>query len=206
MQIIVKTCLSPPAQSGFDRMPHNTYMTTGILKKEDYILYILNHLQPEKSDKRNLNKIAFLVEFAYLYFKEKALTDAEYAAIDHGPVIDNYREILDKMEKKRLIKIDGYKIRLVASKMVKVSKEIDELAAPLIQRYSQMNAGELRALTHAMDSYLITTKNERVMGHRIDKKLAGLETIFDNKNGDLESSEVDLPSVDFNKKLTPYEL
>ena len=41
-----------------------------------------------------------------------------------------------------------------------------------------MNHSELKALTHATDSYKITTRNEKEMGHRIDKDLAQLETFF----------------------------
>ena len=151
-----------------------------------------------------LNKIAFLVEFAHLYFKEKEMSKAKYAAIDHGPVIDGYKLILDGMEKKGLIKLDGYKIRLVDSTEVEVSKELDDFASPLIAKYSQMNANELRVLTHSMDSYLITTKNEKVMGKKIDKDLAALETIFEPEEAE-PSPEVNLPLVDF-KKLVPYEL
>ncbi|MDP2631012.1 MAG: DUF4065 domain-containing protein [Candidatus Uhrbacteria bacterium] len=174
------------------------------LTTEQYILYILNRLQPEKSDLRMLNKIAFLVEFAYLYFKEKEISKAKYAAIDNGPVIDGYKLILDGMEKKGLIKLDGYKVRIVDSKEIDVSKELDDFASPLIAKYSQMNSNELRALTHSMDSYLITTKNEKIMGKRIDKDLAALETIFEPEEAGI-SPEVDLPLVDF-RKLVPYEL
>jgi uncharacterized phage-associated protein len=140
-------------------------MSSTPLTIEDFILFILNRLQPDRSDKMVLNKIAFLVEFAHLYFKENPLTNAEYAAIDHGPVINDYRAILTRMEKKGLIKIDDYKIRLLDSHDVNVPVEIDEFASPLIAKYSQMTFGELRALTHSMDSYLITTKNEKVMGN-----------------------------------------
>ncbi|MAF20730.1 MAG: hypothetical protein CMI55_03545 [Parcubacteria group bacterium] len=40
---------------------------TPLFKKEDYILYILNNLEPEKSDKIRLNKVAFFVEFAFVH-------------------------------------------------------------------------------------------------------------------------------------------
>jgi uncharacterized phage-associated protein len=179
------------------------------LKKEDYILYILNHLEPEKSDFWCLNKIAFLVEFGYLYFKEKPLSNAQYAAIDHGPVIDEYKETFKAMEKKGLIKTDGYKIRIVGTEPVKVSNELAEFMNPLIKKYSQMTQGELKALTHATDSYKITTSNEKFMGNIIDKNLARLETFYEEdfaKNAsEQERDEVDLPRVDFNK-LKKYEL
>ena len=139
------------------------------LKKEDYILYILNHLEPEKSDFWCVNKIAFLVEFAFLHLKDKELSNATYAAITHGPVIDDYEAVFKKMEKQNLIKISGFKIRLIDSSRIKIPEEISEVIKPIISRYAQMNHSELKALTHATDSYKITTRNEKEMGHRIDK-------------------------------------
>ena len=179
------------------------------LKKEAYILYLLNHLEPEKSDFWCLNKIAFLVEFCYLYFKEKPLSNAQYAAIDHGPVIDEYKETLASMEQKSLVKLDGYKIRLVETRPSEVPKELGDFMNPLIKKYSQMTHGELKALTHATDSYKITTDNEKIMGNIIDKSLARLETFFeeDSALGSVEQGleEVDLPHVDLGK-LKKYEL
>jgi uncharacterized phage-associated protein len=180
-----------------------------LLKKEDYILYILNRLEPEKSDFWCLNKIAFLVEFAYLYFKEKPLSSAQYAAINHGPVINDYKEIFAAMEKSGFIKIDGHKIRIVVTEPVKVPEELSEFMNPLIKKYAQMTHGELKALTHATDSYNITTNNEKLMGRIIDKDLAGLETFYDEDSAqnaaEQEREEVDLPKVNFNK-LKKYEL
>ncbi len=179
------------------------------LKKEDYILYILDHLEPGKSDFWCLNKIAFLVEFAYFYFNEKPLSDAKYAAIDHGPVIDKYKETFTAMEKKGLIKTDGYRIRLVGTESVRVSEDLADFMNPLIQKYSQLTQGELKALTHATDSYMITTNNEKFMGNIIDKNLARLETFFEEdiaQNAvEQERDEIDLPRVDFSK-LKKYEL
>lgn len=188
---------------------YNYPMTKPALKKENYILYILNHLEPEKSDFWCLNKIAFLVEFGYLYFKEKPLSNARYAAIDHGPVIDEYKETFASMEKKGLIITDGYKIRLVITEPVKVSEELSEFMNPLIKKYAQMTHGELKALTHATDSYKITTDNEKIMGRIIDKDLALLETFYDEDSAQnaaaQERDEVDLPQVDISK-LKKYEL
>ena len=60
------------------------------LTTEDLILHILNKLEPEKSDKIRLNKLAFFTEFAFLHRFNKPLSNAEYASIDLGPVIWNY--------------------------------------------------------------------------------------------------------------------
>src|SRR3989344_2215438 len=91
---------------------------------EDYILYILNKLEPDKSDKIRLNKIAFFAEFAYLYFKGQPLSDARYAAIDNGPVINNYKEVLARMDKEGKITMDGYKIRPLGSPAPEIPEEV----------------------------------------------------------------------------------
>lgn len=182
-------------------------MNSQILKKESYILYLLNHLEPNRSDLYYLNKIAFLIEFAYKYFNNKDLSDAQYAAIDLGPVIDQYKDTLKKMQKSKLIKLDGYKVRLIDSKKIEIPEEIKRFTLPLIKKYSQMSLGELKILTHSMDSYQITTDGEKKenIGKIIDKDLAYLETSFFEENQDEEEEDdVDLPSVDF-KKISRYE-
>jgi uncharacterized phage-associated protein len=164
-------------------------------KKEDYILYLLNRIEPEKSDFWRLNKIAFLVEFAYLYFKEKELSNAEYAAIIHGPVINDYRDILGSMELQKLIRCDNYNIRVLTDKKIEVPEEIANFIDQRIAKYATMTNGELKAITHATDSYKITTKNEKIWGMVIDKSLASLETFFEEKDDDVEAQikEEDLP-------------
>jgi len=175
------------------------------LKIEDYILYILSHLEPEKSDFWRVNKIAFLVEFAYLYFNEKELSDAQYAAINYGPVINNYRDIFEKMVKKGLIKTQDHHIQLETTKKVGIPDEVASQINPLIKKYSDMTIGELKAITHSTDSYKITTQNEKVMGNIIDKKLANLETFYeDNGSPEGELKESELPTFD-RKNLVKYE-
>lgn len=174
-------------------------------KKEDYILYILNHLEPEKSDLWRMNKIAFLVEFAYLYLKDAPLSDSEYAAITHGPVINDYSLLLKMMEAKDLIKQDGFNIRVVTDKRIEVPQEIADFINKRIAKYSPMTNGELKAITHSTDSYKITTKNEKLYGEIINKSLAVLETMFE-ENGEAETEipEADLPKVK-KEDLVPYE-
>ena len=175
------------------------------LTKEKYILYILNHLPPEKSDKFYLNKIAFLIEFAYLYFHEKPLSSADYAAITYGPVINDYKLTLDEMQKKKLIKVEGNNIRVLTTEPVKVSEEISTFSIPLIQKYSNLSMGELTAITHKTDSYKISTHGGVAMGADIDKSLAALETFFDESiNSEAEIPESSLPSFD-RKNLVKYD-
>ncbi len=179
-----------------------------IIKKEEYILYILNKLSA-KTDKYRINKIAFLIEFAYLYKNHKELTNAEYAAIIKGPVINNYNNIFKDMEIKGLIKIDGYMIRPMKDvDLTNLDPKILEFVDVMIERFSKFNTNDLIALTHSLDSYNITTKDEKIMGNIIDKSLANLDIYFDDN---LESYEVDqiptnqLPVID-RSELVEYDL
>src|SRR3989344_7456131 len=178
--------------------------TKGIrLNVEDYILYILNKLEPEKSDKLILNIIAFFVEFAFLQKYNKDLSSAEYAAINHGPVIDGYDEILKDMEKNKLVKIDDYIVRPLRYPKIEISNEQQEFIDRVLEKYSGLSSSELRGLSHQTDSYKITTDNEREMGKKIDKKLAMLETFLLEDETDEALSENKLPKID-RSKLIPY--
>lgn len=172
---------------------------------EDYILYILNRLEPEKSDKIRLNKIAFFVEFAYVFQNERPLSNARYAAIDNGAVIDSYDFILKLMVARKKVKIDGYFVRPLKTSEAPTPKEVSSFIDPLIKKYSSLNNGELIGLSHSTDSFKITTNNGRTMGSIIDKDLALLETFFDeDKDEEEEIDENSLPTID-KSKLVKYE-
>lgn len=175
-----------------------------LFPKEDYILYILNHLEPEKSDKIRLNKIAFFVEFAYIYFREHTLSKIEYAAIPKGLVIDNYDLILKQMQERKKVKIDGFTLRPLESPKTKIPSEVSEFIDPLIKKYSSLTKSELITLSHLTDSYKITTDNGKIMGRIVDKKLASLETFFEESKLDEGLNESELPVID-RDKLVKYE-
>ncbi len=165
------------------------------LNKKDYILYILNKLEPEKSSKLILNKIAFFVEFAFLQKYNYDLSSVEYAAIDHGPVIDGYDEILKNMEKEKLVKIDGNIVRPLDSPRVEIPEEQRVFMDGIIEKYSKLSGTMLRGLSHQTDSYKITTDNERIMGKKINKKLAMLETFLSEDEKDETISDDELPKI-----------
>lgn len=149
------------------------------LSKETYVLYLLNKLSA-RTDKYRINKIAFLVEFAYIYQNRTELTDAEYAAINKGPVINDYKNLFEKMEKKGLLKVDGYFVRpLKDANVSKLDPETLEFIDEMVEKFNRLGTNDLIALTHSLDSYIITTKEEQVMGNVIDKSLANLDIYFD---------------------------
>ncbi|MFH1187919.1 MAG: type II toxin-antitoxin system antitoxin SocA domain-containing protein [bacterium] len=175
-----------------------------IFNTKDFILYILNRIEPAKSDKIRLNKIAFFVEFAYIFFNNKNLSNTKYAAIDKGPVIDDYDMILQKMKKEKLIDINGYMLRPLANSNTEPPEEIVNFIESIIDKYSKLSRDELISLSHNTDSYKITTNNEKEMGKIINKNLANLESFFCD-NSDEQIDENCIPV--FNKnKLVEYEL
>lgn len=172
-------------------------------RTEDYISYILSKLEPSRSNRIKLMKVAFFVEFAYKAKFGKDLSESKYAAIDLGPVIDDYRDVLVKMEKRGLIKLQDCYVLLTVPSEIDLPQEISSFIDPLIDKYSKFSDTELIALSHQTDSYKITTNNERKMGGIIDKDLAALETFFeDDPCSDTEPS---LEPVDMSK-LKKYEL
>jgi uncharacterized phage-associated protein len=166
------------------------------MSQEDLILYILNRLEPEKSDKIRLNKLAFFTEFAHLTKFDCDLSSAKYAAIDNGPVIDDYDKILKAMEKNGLVTVDGYIIRPLKSPSAEIPENTRAFVDKIIDKYSKLTNNELITLSHATDSYKITTNNEREMGKIIDKKLASLETFLADDNDSVQSNEDELLKVD----------
>lgn len=170
---------------------------------EELILYILNKLEPEKSDKIRLNKLAFFVEFSFLHRYNQSLSNAEYSGIDLGPVINNYDIILKGMQKNNLVKIDGYKIRPLVSPSVKLSMEHRAFLDSIIEKYSVLSKEVLIGISHLTDAYKITTKNEKVMGNKIDKKLALLETFLLDDESERLVNEDELPTID-RSQLVPY--
>lgn len=168
----------------------NKNKTSSLLKKETYVLYLVNKLS-SKADKYRVNKIAFLTEFAYIYKNHVPLSEVEYAAIDKGPVINDYKLLFEQMEKKGLLSVDRISVRPlkdadISGVSVKVINEIDEL----IERFNKLDTNALIALTHTFDSYQITSKNEKVMGRIIDKALANLDIYFDDKLDEYQSNQI----------------
>lgn len=173
------------------------------LSTTDLILYILQKMEPERSDKIRLNKIAFFAEFGFYHKKQTELSETVFAGITLGPIIDDYTGILTRMESQGLIKIDGNLIRPLNSPSVEISDEVKQVIDPIIERYSKLSNRELVALSHLTDSYKITTDNEKNMGKKIDKNLAVLETFFDETPTNIEENTRNLPKID-KSRLTHY--
>lgn len=181
-------------------------MDTFTFSVEDFILYILNRIEPQKNDRLKLNKIAFFVEFAYFFNTKNPLSTATYAAITNGPIIDQYATILTTMERANKIICDGYRIRPLKNPEHEPNADVQQFINPLIEKYAALNNSELIALSHQTDSWLITTNQGASWGEIIDKNLASLETFFVENH--VESDEYtqisELPPLN-KESLVAYE-
>ncbi len=186
----------------------NTQKNEKQLNKETYVLYLLNKLDA-RIDKYRINKIAFLIEFAYIYKNHKELTDAEYAAIQKGPVINDYKILFENMEKKGLLKIDKFVIRPLKDADVNgLNPEILQFIDKMASKFNELSTNDLIALTHSLDSYVITTQKEQVIGKVIDKSLANLDIYFDDNLDKYQDNQIptdQLPQID-RTKLVKYEV
>lgn len=178
-------------------------MNNIMLTTEDFILYLLKKVEPGKIDLLRLNKLAFFVEFGYIFKTKSPLSAARYAGINAGPAIDGYTMVLDRMQKQKKLVVSGHNIRPLQDPSVEVPDSVSNVIDPLIQKYSQFSTAELIHLSHDTDSYKITTNNETEMGKLIDKDLAFLETFFGEEGADSEEVP-DLPKLD-KSQLVPYE-
>lgn len=147
---------------------------------DQLILFILNNSKPNMGIKK-LNKLAFLAEFTYLFEKETPLTQAEYAAIDMGPVINDYKDLMKRLVKEKKIVKNNQADKRLEDYLPKVKDNITnpELIAflrTILRRYEDLNPKQLEDLTHNLDSYNITVhENDNKMGAIIDKDLAFLD-------------------------------
>ena len=174
-----------------------------MLTTDDLIHYLLNKVEPGKIDLLRLNKLAFFVEFGYMFKTQNPLSEARYAGITNGPAIDGYTKVLDRMQEQKKLIVSGHSIRPLQDPSVRIPDSVSNVIDPLIQKYSQFTTAELINLSHDTDSYKITTNNETKMGNLIDKNLAFLETFF-GEEGSSSEEMPDLPKVD-KSTLVPYE-
>jgi len=165
--------------------------------RKDYIIYLLQQVPPEKADKLFLNKLAFFVEFGFYHLYNKELSANTYAAINKGPVINDYAVLFQELKDEGWINItSNHHLALIKQKNFDLPEEIKSATRQLIEKYGDLTTSELIALSHATDSYLITTKSEQFMGGIIDKQLALLETIFsDDASSEEEIDPRKLPHL-----------
>ena len=107
------------------------------------------------------------------------------------------------MEKKKLVAMDGFIVRPLRSPLANISTETKTFIDSIIEKYARLSTNELVGLSHLTDAYKITTNNEKVMGKKIKKKLALLETFLIDAPVRSGSSKDELPIID-RSDLVPY--
>ena len=144
------------------------------------ILFVLDHCEPNMGVKK-LNKLAFFLEFTYIFHHTTPLTEAKYAAINMGPVVDNYKDILADMVSREEITVNdrchqGLTDYIPLQKSIVNDPAISNFLLQVLEKYKRLNPKQLEDLSHALDSYNITIhENSNNMGGIIDKDLAMLD-------------------------------
>ncbi len=163
-----------------------------IIDIEELILFILEHSRPNMGIKK-LNKLAYFLEFSYIFEFQKPLTNVEYAAINMGPVLNDYKDIIKKMLKKRKIyknaeADEGLEDYLPLKKPNKLDTNLAAFLQQVLERYEKLSPKQLEDLSHGLDSYNITVhENKKKMGGTIDKDLGLLDyslAVDDLENAD----------------------
>lgn len=156
-------------------------MKTNTIDIKDLILFILNHSNPNMGIKK-LNKLAFFLEFTYIFENDKKLTNAEYAALPMGPVINDYKVLIKHLvEDGKISKNekadDGLEDYLPLEKPTEFNPELTGFLLTVLNRYKDLSPKQLEDLSHGLDSYNITVhENDGEMGKIIDKDLALLDS------------------------------
>ncbi|OGC82209.1 MAG: hypothetical protein A2V81_00515 [Candidatus Abawacabacteria bacterium RBG_16_42_10] len=150
------------------------------LKIDDLILFILSNSNPNMGIKK-LNKLAFLLEFTYLFEHETPLTGANYAALQMGPVIDDYKDLMKRLVKEKKVcendKADTGKSDYLPLKKPTIDVDLASFLNAVLDKYKELSAKQLEDLTHGLDSYNITIhESNDKMGGVIDKDLALLDS------------------------------
>ena len=156
-------------------------MATYMMSIEDLILFILGNSRPNMGIKK-LNKLAFLLEFTYLFEKDQPLTSADYAAIPMGPVMNDYKQLMKQLlEAGKIVENEkaeeGLEDYLPLVKPKEFDPELTGFLLTVLNRYKELSPKQLEDLTHGLDSYNITVhENQGQMGKIIDKDLALLDS------------------------------
>ncbi len=156
-------------------------MNKPALKIEDLLLFILNNSNPNMGIKK-LNKLAFFLEFTYIFENDRELTNAEYAALPMGPIVNNYKVLIADMVRRQQIiknaKADpGLEDYLPTERSKEFAPELTGFLLTVLNRYKDLSPKQLEDLSHGLDSYNITVhENGGEMGKVIDKDLALLDS------------------------------
>ena len=157
---------------------------------KELILFILHHC-PLDTGLKKLNKLAFLLEWSYIFDRGQELTNAQFAAIQMGPVIDDYKNILMQMQTDNLVIKNNHQHTHIYTpkRPANIPIESREFLVNILNKYKDLTGTQLEHFTHELASYAYTVRNNQY-GKIIDKSLACLEEVLlENENLELKQNE-----------------
>jgi uncharacterized phage-associated protein len=148
----------------------------------DVILYICNEVPPFKNGALKINKLVWFIESEYYRLHNATITGVKFAAIDHGPVINDYKLYFNHMQKKRLIKLNkedhnSWHFTPLKQSILSTLNDSEKLIVKdIVEKMKELNADALEELSHK-DAYEITVgESHGGMGQIIDMDLVLLES------------------------------
>ncbi len=152
------------------------------IKLFDIILYICDQLPRFENGALKINKLIWFIESEFYRQHEKTITGVTFAAIDHGPIMNDYKVIFEKMKKNGLI---DYTIHPITGRYLftpQKKSDLDSLnpseklvVEKMVNGLKSLNARALEVLSHK-DAYHITIdEHDGNMGAEIDMELTLLE-------------------------------
>lgn len=151
-------------------------------KLYDIILYICNEIPPFKNGALKINKLVWFIESEYYRKHNTTITGVKFAAIDNGPVINDYKEYFKAMHQEKLVKINKddhnnwHFTPLRDSVLATLDDNQKLIVTEMVGKLKELSAEALRDLSHK-DAYEITlAEANNVMGEIIDMDLVLLES------------------------------
>ena len=133
-----------------------------------------------------INKLAFLLEWSYIFDTGEYLTDSDFAILPMGPVINNYKEIVKKMGKEKMIAKNtannaDKEAYLFTGDNLKIDSKIENFLLKVLKKYKELSTSDLIQYTHSLESFAIAKHNYQknktnYQGKIIDKNLAYLDS------------------------------
>lgn len=148
-------------------------MTLNIKKYKNAILYLANKLGGKIEGKKKLAKLLYFVDFDFFERYEKSITGAVYKHLPMGPYPVELADMIKVMEEEALIKTSSkengcgyspteiFEAKAEANIGVFEKNEIDMLDR-ILNKYGELNGGQLEQLSHAEAPYLGTELNEEI--------------------------------------------
>jgi uncharacterized phage-associated protein len=115
----------------------------------------------------NLNKALFYMDLAALRDTGATITDAVYLALDNGPVLNNYKQIVQDLTEEKIAHqdVDGLEKPVVLDQPLNTYHYLDDhgraLAVRIANFIAQQSAREVSKLSHSNPGWLVAFNKGR---------------------------------------------